>query len=91
MRYRFEYLSVVFRDDIPKLDAAVYGDSKTAIEMKLRETPRIYGKPLRQSLKGYRSLRVGDYRIVYRIEREVVLIVALRHRRDVYRVASLRV
>ena len=26
------------------------------------------GKPLRQSLKGMRSLRVGDRRIVYRVD-----------------------
>jgi mRNA interferase RelE/StbE len=43
-----------------------------------------FGKPLRYSLKGHRRLRVGDYRIVYRIENNNVLIVAIKHRKDIY-------
>ena len=44
-----------------------------------------FGKPLRYSLKGARSLRAGDYRVVFAIERDdVVLIVKIGHRRDVY-------
>ena len=43
-------------------------------------------KKLRNSGGMYR-VRVGDYRIVYRIEQEVlvVLIVRIGHRREVYR------
>lgn len=45
-----------------------------------------FGKPLRYSLKGHRRLRVSDYRIVYRIEPEIktVIIVAIKHRKDIY-------
>jgi mRNA-degrading endonuclease RelE of RelBE toxin-antitoxin system len=44
-----------------------------------------FGKPLRYSLKGARRLRVGDYRVIYTIEPdEVVLIVTIGDRRDVY-------
>ena len=43
-----------------------------------------------QKLKGEEDLyriRVGDYRIIYRVEEEVVLVIVFRigHRRDVYR------
>ena len=44
------------------------------------------GKPLLLTLKGLRSLRTGDYRIVYRVieSRVEILVVAVGHRRDVY-------
>jgi mRNA interferase RelE/StbE len=46
---------------------------------------------LRYSFKGARRLRVGDYRVIYRIEPEdLVVIVKIGHRRDVYRERSRR-
>lgn len=42
------------------------------------------GKPLRLRLEGLHSARRGDYRIIYRIT-DVVTIVAIEHRADVYR------
>lgn len=52
----------------------------------LAENPYL-GKVLRGELVGYRSLRVGDYRVIYRINeaREVVLLLSVRHRRAAYR------
>ena len=47
---------------------------KSAIEEKLTIAPDYYGKPLRRSLKGYRKLRVGDYRVVFRIETNILKI-----------------
>ena len=58
---------------------------KQAIESKLSSHPMEFGKPLRYSLKGVRRLRVGDYRVIYTIEPdEVILIVKIGHRREVY-------
>lgn len=44
------------------------------------------GKPLKLSLKGNYSLRVGMYRIIYSINRQIILVFILKigHRRDVY-------
>ena len=42
-----------------------------------------------EKIKGYERLyriRVGDYRIVYEITGEDVIIVAVGHRKDIYRV-----
>ncbi len=52
----------------------------------LAKTPRL-GRPLTGTLKGRWSLRVGAYRVIYRIEnaRLVVLVLDIGHRRDVYR------
>ena len=66
--------------------SAEKGLIKKAIENRLTTDPIGFGKPLRYSLKGYRRLRVSDYRIVYRIEQEahMVVIVAIKHRKDIY-------
>jgi mRNA-degrading endonuclease RelE of RelBE toxin-antitoxin system len=37
----------------------------------------MYSEPLRRTLKGYRKLRVGDYRIVLKVEGADILILNL--------------
>lgn len=53
----------------------------------LAENPHRVGHALRSELTGLHSARRGDFRIIYRIEDErvVVYIVTVRHRRDAYR------
>lgn len=51
----------------------------------LAENPHRVGKPLRFELEGLHSARRGDYRILYRIDDEQVVIVAIEHRADVYK------
>ena len=51
----------------------------------LLETPERMGKRLGLELQGYLSARRGAYRVVYRIEGEVVIVVRIDHRADVYR------
>jgi mRNA interferase RelE/StbE len=61
---------------------------KDAITKKLQVDPISFGKPLRYSWKGHRSLRVGDYRIIYKVEEEAILveIIKIDIRRDVYEI-----
>lgn len=49
--------------------------------------PRLSGKPLAGTFSGLWRYRVGDYRIICQIEDEklVVLVVAVGHRREIYR------
>lgn len=68
MSYAVEYHRLVVRDDIPKLDSVIKSRIKSAIEQKLMTRPDIFGIPLRHSTEGHRKLRVGDHRIVFRIE-----------------------
>lgn len=85
MSFRIQYLESVIREDIPKLSKAVKDQVRVAIERKLGSHPIEFGKPLRYSLKGARRLRVGDWRVIYKVEPpDVVLIVKIGHRRDVY-------
>jgi len=75
------------------------GQSRTkrsirAIEEKLLVEPEKFGAQLRKGLTGLRKLRVGDIRIVYRLEKKriEVLIITIDQRADsdVYKVASSR-
>ncbi len=70
--------------DIPKLNADVRNRIRKAIETRLMVAPQEYGEPLRKTLKGYWKLRVGDYRIVFRILDEEILILGICHRKEVY-------
>lgn len=85
MSFRIEYLESVIRQDIPSLAKAAKDQIRKAVEQKLSSHPVEFGKPLRYSFKGARRLRVGDYRVIYRIEPpDVVVIVKIGHRREVY-------
>jgi len=78
--YIITYHSLVVRDDIPKIDTKHKNSVQRAIGERLATKPDQYGKPLRYPIKGYWKLRVGDYRIVFKIKKENVIIVAIRHR-----------
>ena len=84
--YQIEYLISVTKEDIPLLPKKIKATIKKAIEEQLTVDPIGFGKPLRYSLRGHRRLRVGDYRIVYRIDpkNNIVIIVAIKHRKEVY-------
>ena len=85
MKYRIEYLKSVVDNDISKLTKTVRRQIKAAIEEKLTSHPIEFGKPLRYSLKGARRLRVGDWRVIYKIESpDVVVVVKIGHRREIY-------
>lgn len=88
--YDILYHEEVVKNDMPKLDAVWQGQIQTAIETKLTTRPDYFGKPLRRSLKNYRKLRVGDYRVIFRIESKQVKIFVIQHRSVVYSTAKKR-
>ena len=53
---------------------------------RLREHPLV-GEPLKGGMRGLRRIRVGDYRVLYEVQHDVLVILAVRvaHRRDAYR------
>ena len=87
IKYQIRYLGEVVRKHIPALSKSARELIKLTIEERLIVDPIGFGKPLQYSLKGHRRLRVGDYRIVYRIEieSETVVVVAIMHRKDIYK------
>lgn len=53
----------------------------------LADNPHRVGKPLRGQLEGRYSARRGQFRVIYQIfdDRVVVRVIHIAHRRDVYR------
>ena len=72
------------RRAIERLDQSVKIRIRKALE-KLRTTPYL-GKPLSRPLSGYWSYRVGNYRIIYRIEEQelIVYVFGVGHRGEIY-------
>lgn len=58
---------------------------KKAIELKLLNSPEVFGIPLQEALRGHRKLRVGYLRIVFQIEPNMIYILAVLHRSFVYK------
>ncbi len=86
MTWRVTYLPRVTEEDIPALPKKVKEQIKKAIEERIACEPFLYGKPLRFSLSGLRRIRVGDYRVIYKIinDEKEVIVTAIGHRKDIY-------
>ena len=84
MNFKIIYHPLVISSDIPKLSAEWRTKIQKAIEGRLVTYPEIYGKPLRRSLKGYRKLRVGDWRVIFLLEKNTVKILIIQHRSVIY-------
>ena len=83
------------RDDFRRLGRVEARSIQSVIDTRLvHGEPEKVGKPLHGALAGYRRLRTGATRIVYRVEKQriEVLIIAVGMRRDeeVYHKAKKR-
>lgn len=77
-------------DDLSIISSFHQHAIKKAIEEKLTSSPEFFGKPLRSSLKGLRSLRVGDYRAVFQLKQKGVFVILIGHRSVVYKLVGRR-
>lgn len=69
---------------ISRIDNTMKQRIKKAIEERLVVSPQDYGQPLRKTLKGYWKLRVGDFRIVFKVVESEIRILGIRNRKDKY-------
>ena len=90
MSYTLRYHPAVRDDDLPKISAEARRRIGRLIQARLGTDPARFGAPLTGSLRGYWKLRVGDYRVVFKVAGRDVWILAVVHRRDVYERASRR-
>lgn len=83
MSFEVVYHPNVKKIDLPKLDSRSRTMIKRAIEERLTTRPELFGRPLRGSLKGYWKLRVGGYRIVFKLLGDKILVLAIVDRKTV--------
>ena len=89
MPYTLRYHPRVVEDDVPEIPANLRQRLARSIRGRLTTAPQHYGVPLKGSLKGYRKLRVGDYRVVFKVAAAEVWILTILHRKAVYDEALL--
>jgi mRNA interferase RelE/StbE len=90
MHFTLHYHPSVRVADLPFIDRRAKDRIRKAIEERLQTAPQNYGEPLRKSLKGYWKLRVGDYRVVFKLIESEVWILGIRHRKSVYMHIAVR-
>ena len=84
MIYDLVYHPDVKKIDLPKIDNKNKSMIKRAIQERLTTRPEVYGKPLRRTLKGFWKLRVGNYRVVFKIIEYKILILGIMDRKTIY-------
>ena len=87
MKYKLLFLKEA-AEEFKKLDKAVQRIIKEKLEI-LAKNPELLKnniKPLKGKYKGLYRLKVGNYRVIYRLEKEKITILVIRigHRRDIY-------
>lgn len=70
-------------EDLQKIDKTQASRILFTILTRLTKNPQQY-ETLKYKFKGYRKLRVGDYRVIFIIEEKRVVIAHVGHRREVY-------
>lgn len=83
--YKVVYLDQV-EEDLRKLDKSIAKKILVRIESYLAKDPKGLGKLLKGEFDGYWRYRWGDYRVIYKISEQEILIIILRisHRKSVY-------
>jgi mRNA interferase RelE/StbE len=75
--------------DLQKLDKPIQKRIAAFLLERIQaaENPRASGKALQGNLSGLWRYRVGDYRLLCRVEDEelIVLVIEIGHRREIYR------
>jgi mRNA interferase RelE/StbE len=82
--YTVSYHPDVKAIDLPKIDRKNRERIRKAIEERLLARPEAYGQKLQRTLKDYWKLRVGPYRIVFKMTGNHITVLGIIHRKDVY-------
>lgn len=85
MRYRYVITRVAAKD-INKLDAVIKHRLKAKLEFFIaQKDPLAHAKALVASNYGSYRWRVGDYRVIFDVDGDKLIILQVQHRREVYR------
>lgn len=69
---------LVLTEDLKKIDPSSKRLILKSIHKKLTHDPENYGSPLSVEYKGYWKLRVGDYRVIYKIVKDKILVMVIK-------------
>ena len=69
---------LVVKEDFSRIDKHDQRVILKTIYKKLTIDPLNYGEPLRYELKGFFKLKISFYRVVYRVEKDKVLVFVLK-------------
>ncbi|MDZ7623377.1 MAG: type II toxin-antitoxin system RelE/ParE family toxin [Ignavibacteriaceae bacterium] len=70
--------------DLDKLDEDAKGRIKEKIKL-LKDNPASNSRKLSNPFIGSYRFRVGDYRIIFDIDKDKVVILRIGHRKDIYK------
>lgn len=80
---------LIIKEDFKKISKKDQNHILKTIRKKLSKAPEEYGAPLRHGLKGLWKLKISDYRVIYRIDKNeiqvLVLKVGIRRDEEVYK------
>ena len=83
MKYRLVYTQKAVRD-IDRLDAGVKKRIGTTL-LRFKDNPLQYAERLTDpELGGYR-FRIGDYRVIFDIEGNDIVVLRASHRKEIYK------
>jgi mRNA interferase RelE/StbE len=81
-------------EDLQAVGPAAARRIMRSIDAKLTEAPEQFGTPLSGNLAEFRKLRIGDYRVVYQVVNNLVVVFVLavgpRRDKEIYRMAAKR-
>ena len=87
MAWRIEFLPQAAKE-LGKLDRTIAARIIRTLEQRIAtlDDPRAIGSALVGEHAGYWRWRIGDYRVIARIEEEriTILVIRVAHRREVY-------
>ncbi|MDX2113440.1 MAG: type II toxin-antitoxin system RelE/ParE family toxin [Alphaproteobacteria bacterium] len=74
------------KKDLLKLGSAEVARITKKVVSHLAKDPLSLGKPLSGNFSGLHSYRIGDYRVLYSMRQDELVIIVLHagHRKDVY-------
>ncbi|MEW6327828.1 MAG: type II toxin-antitoxin system RelE/ParE family toxin [Thermodesulfobacteriota bacterium] len=83
MKYRLVYANRAIKD-IQRLEPAVKKRIGRVL-LRYEENPLKYAVRLTESKLGTYRFRIGDYRVIFDLEDDEIVVLRVGHRRDIYR------
>ncbi len=83
MKYRFVYTNKAVKD-IKGLDSSIKERIGKTL-LRYEEDPLQHAKRLTDSKLGDYRFRIGDYRVIFDIEGDEIVVLRVGHRREIYK------